>query len=308
MTERALSVVAVVTMFRPAEIPPLLESIAPQVDGIIVVDDGSGPRFARVRDRVRTSGATLVELEHNAGIAAALNVGIERARELGADAVITFDQDSTVDPDFVAMLLDAHENAKARGPVGPVVPAYFGDIFQGGLMTDAGVQLAAHAIQSGMLVPIEVLDVVGDMDEELFIDLVDTDFELRCADAGLACIIAPELRLRHRLGARYRMRGPLGRLLPPLMLSTPFRYYYRSRNRVIINRRYPGHRRRLFVDGLADRAYFLIAVLLARPRRAMLRLLREGRRAGRADSGGPMPEPLQSMASEITWRAERLPD
>lgn len=309
MTSGDLKVVAVVTVFRPESAPDLLLPLSRQVDAIVVVDDGSGPEYTAVRDLIRATGIEVVEIESNAGIAVALNSGIARARELGADAVVTFDQDSTVEYGFVDALLDAQSRARALGiPAGLVVPEFFGTVSQAGKEVAPGVTMAAHAIQSGMLISIDLLNAVGDMDADLFIDLVDTDFELRCDDAGLPCIVAEGLRLPHRLGARYRFPRPWGQTLPVLMLSTPFRYYYRARNRVIVNRRHRAHASRLRAEGLADSVYFVLAILLARPRSAMLRLIREGFRAGRAGVGGRMPEDLGALASTISWRAERVED
>lgn len=309
MTSRSTSVVAVVTVFRPESTPDLLVPLARQVEAVVVVDDGSGPEYAAVRDRIRAGGVEVVELECNSGIAVALNTGIARALELGADAVVTFDQDSTVDDGFVDALLDARNRARAlRIPTGPVVPEFFGTVSQAGRELAPGVTLAAHAIQSGMLLDATVLDAVGGMDADLFIDLVDTDFELRCEDAGLPCIVAEGLRLPHRLGARYRFPGAWGRLLPELMLSSPFRYYYRARNRVIVNRRHRDHAWRLRTEGLADSAYFVLAILLARPRSAMLHLIRDGHRDGLAGVGGRMPDNLGALALTINWRAEQVED
>ncbi|MGB3730966.1 glycosyltransferase [Microbacterium sp.] len=303
MTHEA-RITAVVTIYRPMEVPPLLEQLRSQVDEIVIVDDGSGSEFAALHDQIRRTGATLLILERNSGIAAALNVGINHARSGNADAVVTFDQDSEVGSTFVSDLLAARSYAISQGaPAGPVVPALFGHVSQAGRQTRSGVVVAAHAIQSGMLITQDVLAAVGLMDESLFIDLVDTDFELRCDDAGFPCIIAPGLRLAHNLGARYRVKGLLGRLLPPLTLSTPFRYYYRARNRIIVNRRNPKYRSRLRAERLADSAYFCIAVLLARPRRSMWALIRGGIRDGRAGVDGRMPADLQALASDISWRA-----
>ncbi|MDA4895201.1 MULTISPECIES: glycosyltransferase [Microbacterium] len=307
MIRAVTGVWGVVTLFRPDEAPRLFTDLLPQVDGIVAVDDGSGPASDAVLARIAEGGVRVVRLEENSGIGAALNLGIRTAREAGAHAVVTFDQDSTVAPGFVAALHAAAVAAKEAGiPSGPVVPQYFAGVDQAGDPIVDGVVRAAHAIQSGMLIDAETLDRVGLMDAALFIDLVDTDYELRCADAGLPCIVAPGLALPHQLGAQYRISGPLGRRLPVLTLSTPFRYYYRARNRIVLARRYPHHRTRLRRDGLADRAYFVIAALLARPRRAMWRLLRAGARDGRAGRLGRMDAELASAAAGISWHAVRV--
>ncbi|MGK3948150.1 glycosyltransferase [Microbacterium sp. K2] len=311
MTSRAPSdeVWGVVTVHRPAEVPPLLADLAPQVTGIIVVDDGSGSEFDSIRAEIASSGAQVVALEHNSGIATALNRGIRGALDNGASAIVTFDQDSTIAPGFVDALRAAWERARThRIAAGPVVPEFFADVSQAGSPTRHGVVYAAHAIQSGMYLPAEVVDRVGLMDDALFIDLVDTDFELRCLDADMPCIVAPGLRLPHRLGARYRIPGPLGALLPTLTLSTPFRYYYRARNRIVLARRHPRHRARLRRDARADYAYFLIAWMLATPRSTMRKLLVAGFRDGRAERMGRMGPALAADAARVTWRIRPLPD
>ncbi|WP_120493203.1 glycosyltransferase [Microbacterium phyllosphaerae] len=303
------SIWAVVTVFRPSGVPPLLAQLRTQVDGVIVVDDGSGPGFDAVLDSIESSGVVVLRLERNSGIGSALNRGMRHARQAGASWIVTFDQDSSIAHDFVDALLSASDAAAAEDvSAGPVVPEYFASVRQAGRREGASTVLAAHAIQSGMLIPVSVLDRVGDMDEGLFIDLVDTDFELRCADAGLPCIVAQGLALEHHLGARYRVRGPLGRVLPVLTLSTPFRYYYRARNRIIIERRHRGHGPRLRGEGIADRIYFVIAIALASPRSTMRRLIRDGRRDGRGEMTGPMSPELAAAAASVRWRAERLPD
>ncbi len=304
---RSGDVWGVVTVHRPTQVPLLLAQLAPQVTGIIVVDDGSGSDFDGIRADIASTGARVIALESNSGIGAALNHGIRSALDDGASAIVTFDQDSTIAPGFVAALIAAHEHARANGaPAGPVVPEFFADVSQAGPLTAQGVVYAAHAIQSGMYLPAEVIEQVGLMDEGLFIDLVDTDYELRCLDAGLPCIVAPGLRLPHRLGARYRVPGPLGAALPVLTLSTPFRYYYRARNRIVLARRHPRHRARLRRDARADYAYFVIAWMLARPRSTMRRLLAAGVRDGRAERLGRMNPELAADAARVAWRAQAV--
>ncbi len=57
---------------------------------VIVVDDGSNDRTS---ERAERSGALVVRHRHNRGKGAALHSGFERARELGADAVVSVDAD-----------------------------------------------------------------------------------------------------------------------------------------------------------------------------------------------------------------------
>ncbi len=302
---------AVITAFRPDEgLLAATAAVQGQVAGVVVVDDGSGPDFDDVLDAISAHGAIVVRLVENSGIAAALNAGLRRAVEQGCDAAVTFDQDSMVEPGFIAALEQAHERAAAIGAhPGPVVPEYFAGVNQVYSRSDDGTLLARHAIQSGMLLARQVLDEVGPFREDLFIDLVDTEFELRCHARGLFSIAAPGLVLAHSLGRQYERRI-LGRrvTLPGIpsvvTLSTPFRYYYRVRNRVVINREFG---RQFFAwtlrDTILELLHFGSALTLARPRRALWSLYRAGWRDARHKRMGRMPTELQELAATVSWSA-----
>ena len=78
------------------------------VDLVIVVDDGSSDRTATI---AREAGAEVVELQPNRGKGGALEVGIARALEVGAEQVVTLDADGEHDPDAIPLFLQALEEA-----------------------------------------------------------------------------------------------------------------------------------------------------------------------------------------------------
>lgn len=305
------SVWAVITAFRPDEgLLAATAAVQGQVDGVIVVDDGSGPGFDDVLDAIAAQGATVLRLADNSGIAVGLNTGLRHALQQGCDAAVTFDQDSMVEPGFIAALTSAQEQSVARGMrPGPVVPEYFAGVSQVHSRTADGTLLARRAIQSGMLLTDEVLAQIGLLREDLFIDLVDTEFELRCRAKGFVPVAAPGLLLAHSLGKQYEhrvfgWRVSLPGIPPVVTLSTPFRYYYRVRNRRVINREF---RRQFFGETLRDTllefVHFGSALRIARPRRAMWALYRAGWRDARRGRMGRMPAELQQLAATITWSA-----
>ncbi|ACZ31580.1 glycosyl transferase family 2 [Xylanimonas cellulosilytica DSM 15894] len=308
-------VLAVVSSFRPtAELVGNVALIAAQVDGVVVVDDGSGPDHAGVLDDVRALGATVVVLPENVGIAAALNAGLEAAAPADVDLVVTFDQDSVLPDGFVAALVEVWDRGVAAGlPVGMVSPAQFAGVAQvaGGVDPD-GFQRSREPIQSGSLVSGEVLRTCGLMRAELFIDLVDVEYWLRLTTAGRACLAAPGLDLPHSLGRTYPLRlGPwvprVGGAALTLSMSTPFRYYYRARNRVVINRAYQGVATGLrVVDTLKELRHLVFVLAYARPRGAMARIIARGLRDGARGVGGRIPDDLARRAAAISWRIDPL--
>ncbi|WP_179950950.1 glycosyltransferase [Xylanimonas oleitrophica] len=288
--------------------------VAQQVDELVVVDDGSGPEHTDVLDAVRAAGAQVVALPENVGIAAALNAGLRAADPAPEDLVVTFDQDSAVPQGFIAALVAQWDDAVRAGvPVGMVSPATFAGVPQTiGEPDERGLLRSREPIQSGSLVSGEVLATAGLLREELFIDLVDIEYFLRLQRAGRACLAVPGLDLPHELGRTYpftllgtkvRWRG---RNLK-LSLSTPFRYYFRARNRVIINREYWRSSWRLLARDTAMEVRHLVFVLMyARPRGAALRVVVRGLRDGLRSRTGAIPADVAQTASRISWRIDPL--
>lgn len=306
-----LAVWAIVSSYRPdAGLLVALAALRGQVDAVIVVDDGSGAGATAVLEDAESAGATVIRLAENSGIAAALNAGIRAALEGGAAAVVTFDQDSIVGTGFVDALLTARARARTAGRVnGPIVPEYFADVRQVHRVEIDGTLIARHAIQSGMLLDRALLEEVGLMRADLFIDLVDTEFELRCAAAARPTIAAPGLALAHSLGRQYerRMFGRRVQVpgIPPVVtLSTPFRYYYRVRNRLVINGTFWRVQFRWIArDSMLELFHYANAWMLARPRRALWRLYRAAARDARRGRMGRMPDDLVVLASTVSWGA-----
>ena len=148
--------------------------------------------------------------------------------------VLTLDQDSSVPPGYVAAMLAARAGAEGAGVrVGMVAPDVVGSILRLPGRRRGGVVIGGEPIQSGLLVPVPVLQRLRGFDESLFIDGVDTDFWLRARDAGLQCVVAPGTRLDHRLGQAITLGE--GRETPLVVAST-FRYHYQWRNLVVLVR------------------------------------------------------------------------
>ncbi|PKI92050.1 hypothetical protein CW368_04175 [Actinomycetales bacterium SN12] len=301
---------AVFSTFRPDDaLLDSVASVAAQVDHVVIVDDGSGAVADDVLSRISSPGVKIVRRQSNDGIAAALNDGIARGCAAGADYVITFDQDSNAPDGFVSGLVRVAEQcARAGERVGVVVPEYFADVRQQ-RGPKARIGDATNVIQSGMLIPATVIRAVGALREDYFIDLVDTEFELRLRRHGYSVLAVGGLRLEHALGTRYQrqlfgltMRLP--RIPPEITLSTPFRYFYRVRNRIVLNREYlltaP---RQIARDTVLDLIHFVNAVSVARPRRSLLRLY--GAAVAAAFSGrlGRMPSALMPVAGRVRWNA-----
>jgi rhamnosyltransferase len=308
-------VAAVVTAFRPGSgLVELVQSLVAQTGRVVVVDDGSGPDADAVLAAAQTAGAEVVRHDGNRGIAAALNTGIAAARAAftgptdGADidtntagsrhlaGVVTFDQDSTVDPGFVATLVGTSRDAAGAGlRVGLVAPAHVEGLPSPVTGYDRGFVLGGTPIQSGLYIPLATLDRVGRFAEPLFIDGVDTDYAVRVADAGLVVVLATRAALGHSLGERHTP-AVLGRPSPvSFVVSKPFRYYYLLRNRVLLNRMH-GRRHRAWSirETLGDLRHCAIVLVVAPGRMRRLRAMSAGLGDGWAGRTGRIPAALEA--------------
>lgn len=297
-------VAAVVVTYHPAAAcRDLLMTLAQQCGHVIVVDNGSTPQeTALLRNWCRDSGALLIELCHNTGIAAAQNAGIERARELGARRVLLSDDDSRPSELMVRQLEDVLATWKGREPlaaVGPLVGeekpggdqlVYVSRTWGPRRATSAelghGPLPVAFLIASGCLIDIEALDSIGSMDERLFIDHVDLEWGLRARRQGFVLLVVPEARMRHSLGDE--TAHVMGRR-QPVHVHQPVRNYYLVRNTILlIGSGVLGPKWSIgYVVWLIK--YVAFNALLANQRWRRTRMILRGFRDGLRGRSGPIP-------------------
>lgn len=246
-------VVAVISAFHPPkELANRVRDLMRQVFRVIVVDDGSDPdRTDPTLRELEGLGATLVRLEKNSGIAAALNKGIQAALEQDSpDFVVTLDQDSALDDGYVAAALATYHHAGSQGVQVGLVGAQSHNGLAVPLLSRASAfPEAFDPLQSGALIPVSTFDKVGLLDERLFIDCVDSEFNLRVRAHGMATLIGRDCNMSHALGHARPMtllgwHVSVGGIKRHVHYHAPFRVYYITRNSIYLwrqyGRRFPG--------------------------------------------------------------------
>lgn len=98
-----MKVVAIIPAYNEASrVGAVARAVQRHVDCVMVVDDGSGDATAAA---AAAAGALVVRHPENMGAGGATMTGIEAARRLGADAVVTIDADEQHDPQDIPALL-----------------------------------------------------------------------------------------------------------------------------------------------------------------------------------------------------------
>lgn len=238
-------VAAVISAYNPpADLVAKVERLARQVDQVIVVDDGSPADVSAVLQGLEAVGAVVLKQGSNSGIAAALNAGIRYAAQSTPDFYLTLDQDSELDPDYVARALEAYTAATAQGePVGMVCAESHNGLAV--MLQKPGVAFPEvfDPMQSGTLIPAATFDAAGLLEEDLFIDCVDSEFTARIRELGLKAILAPGANITHAVGeSRPMLVGKwhvsVGGQKRFVHSHAPFRVYYITRNGLVMYRRY----------------------------------------------------------------------
>jgi rhamnosyltransferase len=244
---RATTCAVMVTYHPGPEVLASIAAVRPQVDRLVVVDNGSRPEAHACLEELRATGEIeLISNPENLGVASALNIGFRWAMERGYAWLLTLDQDTICEPDMVEKLFFAFGADADPDSVGVLAPVHFdretGYVSPHLRNLPAPVVRRRYVMTSGNLIPTRALLEVGWYDDDFFIEYVDHDFCLRAGKKGYRVLLVRDARMGHQLGQlkRHELRiGPFGLWFFSHNYA-PVRRYYRARNRIHLYRRYFG--------------------------------------------------------------------
>ncbi len=249
-----------------------------ELEQVIVIDNGSGPAtHARLKAEAekRKPFLKLILNKKNLGVATALNQGFQWAISQGYEQIFAFDQDSSPSNGALFALqnfFDTYPNRQEISIVSSVprdlqvgVQARFlrkkkGIMFERVACKGKNLTDISFTITSGALYNLNVYRKLGPFQDDFFIDYVDTEYCLRANQAGYKIIAVCNAHLEHRLGEREK-RQLLGREHYPTFHS-PLRWYYISRNRIPMLKKYALRFPHWFFFEIISGSYILLRMLL----------------------------------------------
>ena len=289
-TQPACRLGAIVITFNPApqRAVQVVAAIAPQVQAIAVIDNGSCLDPAGYLAGIGATPLHLIALGDNYGIAAAQNIGLEWARQQGCSHVLMLDHDAVAAPGMVAQLLEEMHTREARGErvaaVGPLIhdprrdaPASFFRVTQRRILRidapDPGERSARtdFLIAAGILISMAAVEDIGMMDEALFIDYVDLEWSMRATARGYRLYGHFGTQIDHRLGEE-----PIRLFGRSMMNHSPLRHYYLARNALALWRMPHPQRHWKILDALNLLIKCAIFSTVAPNRGAHLRMILRG--------------------------------
>ena len=228
-------------------------SLINEVDKIIFIDNGS----KNYEDLINIlnnhydsyyNKFYIYRNNENLGIGKSQNIGIKLAQSLGSTDILILDHDSIIDIGFCKSLLcdrlKLSENNINVAAIGPIyydentneiypITKFYGPFIER-IKIDNEPKNATFIIASGSLISLSVIDKVGLMNEDLFIDYVDVEWCFRAQDLGYGVYVSPSARMKHVIGDT---RGSFfGR---SISIHSPLRRYYLTRNSLfMLNSKY----------------------------------------------------------------------
>lgn len=178
----------------------------------------------------------IIQDGNNAGIGSRLNFAIKKAQLAGYTWLLTMDQDSS----FTRSNLNACLSVLAAVDSGQNIAVIGVRHHHEEKDPEKNITLKSSTdiITSGTFVNLCSIGAIGLMNEDLFIDEVDSDFTYRAIIAGWQAFICDGIYLRHNFGERRVVRSFLTGKTSNRGIHSPLRLYYITRNFLWVKKQY----------------------------------------------------------------------
>jgi GT2 family glycosyltransferase len=212
---------------------------------LLIVDNGSTDDSVAVI-KAQYPEAVILQTGQNLGFTGGNNVGIKHAIETGAQYIYLLNNDTLVEPDALAKLVEAAEAIPEAGLVAPVIhdfdpprDIWFAgsklDLRRGAAWHDNARQPERHeppyevpwVTGCAMMIRAPLLKELEGFDDRYFLSWEDVDLSVRLRNAGHKLLVVPASRIYHKGGQSGKnMEGIYG--------------YYTVRNSLLLASKHSG--------------------------------------------------------------------
>ena len=230
------STIGVIPVFWPeGNIKARIERLSKQVSAtIIIANDGQSIHELGL-DKIEN----LIHIQpgKNIGLAAAINAGLSKANSLKAAWCILLDQDTTVDVDLIDKMGGIYQKHRSKKRIG-ILAVNYRSVCKSRLAysnVEDGHSLET-CITSGSIISTEMVNNIGVMKEELFIEGVDVEFCLRAKENGYIIVTSKQPYMTHSAGYPETKRFLWRKV--EVTHHTPWRCYMQYKNMTSISAEY----------------------------------------------------------------------
>lgn len=205
-----------------------LQALLEQFENVLITDNNS-ENVLQIEELIKKINHNIIlrKFEENKGIAYAQNIGLKTASEKKLDWLLTMDQDSVIPNNLSSeyqKIIDKYDN--------------IGLIGWNQRPSDQGKDIVRQdwfILSSGCLLSVKALKECDGFDEDLFIDHVDTEINMKIRSLGHKTLTTSRVKLIHMLGTVTTKKTIKGN---PYITHSPIRIYYNVRNSIVLFRRY----------------------------------------------------------------------
>lgn len=212
-----------------------VDNIINQVSRVILVNNGSEntEEIEQYLDGLEKQKIIYENLNKNKGIAAALNVIVNKCIDYNVNWVMTLDQDTVCNKDII----QKYRKYLKMDNVGQLTCEYIDRNFKNeDKKNKYGIRKISWCITSAALLNINAWKKVGGFDERLFIDEVDYDICLSMREKGYYIYQIDFIGFVHEIGEGKSKK--IGNKIIKTWNHSAFRRYYSTRNAMIVARKH----------------------------------------------------------------------
>jgi len=228
---------AVVILYHPdSGLKDRLLTYLPFVEKLLIFDNSENKDYRNLVSGLPSQEKIHYHSDHeNKGISARLNQAAQIAINEQFDWLLTMDQDSSFANDNFQNFLTCLKNYTEKENVAVFGVQYLDPTTQSS--TCLALE-SSHLITSGSLVNLNSFRSIGNFDEALFIDQVDSEYCYRAIRKGYRIIQFNNIYLEHSLGKQSSYRSLKNLKKTKRSLHSPLRLYYMTRNYFYMRSKY----------------------------------------------------------------------
>lgn len=172
----------------------------------------------------------------NIGIAEALNEAAKYALDFGYSHIVSLDQDSAITVNILNRLIDKLIILSSQYKIATLSPKH--------ILSNVTMNISADDIsddifglQSANFIDLKIWQKICGFNENLFIDMVDTEYYIRAKLLGYRCITCNNIHMEHQVGEDVKEIKIFGKYIRAFNHS-PIRKYYQARNFMYVYMKY----------------------------------------------------------------------